>query len=579
MITKMMKYTFALLSSGTEQFLSRLQELGVVDITRSTKPVDENSMSMLDRADALKKRIVRIEKDDFTRDGEYLELKAKLEEAVKQRNECAPWGSFDAAMVGKLGAEGIKLHFYAVSPKQFEAEWENLYPLHVINADARKIYFVIVGAEGETLDFPIKEADAPSDSVEKYEKQIDLLQRKLEEREKILGGEKALIPELKKEYSGIVTELDLYLAGLGAEKIAEDYITVFTGFAPVEDDNRLREEFDKLDAYYVAEAAIAEEQTPIKLKNNKFVRMFEVLTDMYGRPAYDEFDPTPYISIFFMLFFAFCMGDAGYGLILVIAGLMLKKSKSFGNIAPLVVTLGGSTVLIGFLFHTFFSMDIAQWSIFKGWKCFLPAKIMGYDGTMVLALMVGIVHISVAMLVKAVVASRQKGFFNCLGTWGWTFLIVGGVIVGAFSLIGVLDAAVTKWVIIGLGTASAIGIFLLNDLHRNPLLNIGSGLWETYNTVTGLLGDVLSYLRLYALGLAGAMLGLAFNNIGNLILGDGSNAFLWLPFVLVVVVGHSLNIAMAALGAFVHPLRLNFLEFFKNSGYGGSGRKYNPLRK
>ena len=579
MITKMMKYTFALLSSGTEQFLSRLQELGVVDITRSTKPVDENSMSMLDRADALKKRIVRIEKDDFTRDGEYLELKAKLEEAVKQRNECAPWGSFDAAMVGKLGAEGIKLHFYAVSPKQFEAEWENLYPLHVINADARKIYFVIVGAEGETLDFPIKEADAPSDSVEKYEKQIDLLQRKLEEREKILGGEKALIPELKKEYSGIVTELDLYLAGLGAEKIAEDYITVFTGFAPVEDDNRLREEFDKLDAYYVAEAAIAEEQTPIKLKNNKFVRMFEVLTDMYGRPAYDEFDPTPYISIFFMLFFAFCMGDAGYGLVLVLAGLMMKKKKGFEGISPLVVTLGGATAIIGFIFHTFFSMDIAQWSIFKDWKCFLPAKIMGYDGTMVLALIVGIVHLSVAMLVKAIVASKQKGVLNCLGTWGWTLLIVGGFIVGTFSLIGVLDAFVTKWVLIGLGITSALGIFLLNDLHRNPLMNIGSGLWETYNTVTGLLGDTLSYLRLYALGLAGAMLGLAFNNLGNKILGDGSNALLWLPFVLVVLIGHALNIAMAVLGAFVHPLRLNFLEFFKNSGYEGSGRKYNPLQK
>lgn len=307
--------------------------------------------------------------------------------------------------------------------------------------------------------------------------------------------------------------------------------------------------------------------------------MFEVLTDLYGRPAYNEFDPTPYISIFFMLFFAFCMGDAGYGLVLVLAGLMMKKKKGFEGISPLVVTLGGATAIIGFIFHTFFSMDIAQWSIFKDWKCFLPAKIMGYDGTMVLALIVGIVHLSVAMLVKAIVASKQKGVLNCLGTWGWTLLIVGGFIVGTFSLIGVLDAFVTKWVLIGLGITSALGIFLLNDLHRNPLMNIGSGLWETYNTVTGLLGDTLSYLRLYALGLAGAMLGLAFNNLGNKILGDGSNALLWLPFVLVVLIGHALNIAMAVLGAFVHPLRLNFLEFFKNSGYEGSGRKYNPLQK
>lgn len=579
MITKMTKYTFALLSSETELFLSRLQELGVVDITRSAKPVDENSMSMLGEADALKKRISKIEKDDFTRDGEYLDIKARLAEAVKQRDASAPWGSFDTAMIQKLALEGIKLHFYAVSPKRFKEEWESLYPLQVINADAKNIYFVIASAPGELMNFPITEIEAPSDNVAASEKLIEDLSLKLSEREKLLSKEKEQIPELQKEYAGIVTKLDLYLARLGSAKIAEDHITVFTGFAPAEDDARLKAEFDKLDAYYSAEPAVAEEQTPIKLHNNKFVRMFEVLTDMYGRPAYNEFDPTPYISIFFMLFFAFCMGDAGYGLVLVLAGLMLRKVKGFSRMAPLVVTLGAATVLIGFLFHTFFSVDIAQWGIFRGCKCFLPAKIMGYDGTMVLALIVGILHISVAILVKAVVATRQKGFFNCLGTWGWTLLIVGGVIVGAFSLIGVLDEAATKWVIIGLGIASALGIFLLNDLHRNPLLNIGTGLWETYNTVTGLLGDVLSYLRLYALGLAGAMLGLAFNNIATLLLGDGSNVLLWIPFLIIVVIGHALNIAMAALGAFVHPLRLNFLEFFKNSGYEGSGRKYNPLQK
>ena len=198
---------------------------------------------------------------------------------------------------------------------------------------------------------------------------------------------------------------------------------------------------------------------------------------------------------------------------------------------------------------------------------------------MVLALIVGIVHLCLAMVVKTYNETKVKGFANSLGTWGWTLLIVGGTAVGALALIGVLDKDLTKWIIIALGIVSAAGIFLLNDLHRNPLINIGSGLWETYNTVTGLLGDVLSYLRLYALGLAGCMLGKAFNDIGGMILGDGSNLVMWIPFILIVLVGHTLNIAMAALGAFVHPLRLNFLEFFKNSGYEAAGRNYNPLKK
>ena len=180
------------------------------------------------------------------------------------------------------------------------------------------------------------------------------------------------------------------------------------------------------------------------------------------------------------------------------------------------------------------------------------------------------------MIVKTYQSTKVKGFANSLGTWGWTLLIVGGVIVGGLALMGVMDKAVTKWIIIILGCVSALGIFFLNDLHRNPLKNFGSGLWETYNTVTGLLGDVLSYLRLYALGLAGAKLGEAFNAIGVQALGDGGVN--WIFFILIVVIGHVLNIAMCVLGAFVHPLRLNFLEFFKNSGYEGSGRKYKPLQ-
>ena len=154
---------------------------------------------------------------------------------------------------------------------------------------------------------------------------------------------------------------------------------------------------------------------------------------------------------------------------------------------------------------------------------------------------------------------------------------MGGVIVGGISLTGVLSSTVTKWIIIAIGIISAIGIFLLSDIHRNPLKNIAPGLWETYNTATGLLGDVLSYLRLYALGLAGGMLGKAFNDIAAMTVGDGGFGVGWIAFALIFLVGHALNLAMCCLGAFVHPLRLNFLEFFKNSGYEGKGRMYRPI--
>ena len=96
---------------------------------------------------------------------------------------------------------------------------------------------------------------------------------------------------------------------------------------------------------------------------------------------------------------------------------------------------------------------------------------------------------------------------------------------------------------------------------------------------TGLLGDVLSYIRLYALGLAGGMLGAAFNQLGAQVLGENPNVGTWIGFILIVTFGHVLNLLMACLGAFVHPLRLSFVEYFKNAGYEGSGKLYQPFKK
>ena len=573
MITPMTRYDFILLSSGTEAFLEKIQSLGVVDITRSVKPVDSTSAALLDKVTALKAEISDIEKGSDAHLSSLLSHRSELE---KEAATAEIWGSFDADAVAGLESKGLKLSFYSVQTKKFDPEWEQQYPIQVVAEQKGYTYFVVVGA----TDFPLKAIQAPSRSSEDVRAEIDGLDSEIEAYRKTLADRSSELPGLRARMAELTAELDRYLAGAATESAAEDHLTVVTGFAPSEKDEELRAEFAELDAYFTWSKAVLEDNPPIKLKNNKFVSMFEVLTDMYGRPAYNGFDPTPYISIFFLLFFAMCMGDAGYGIVLIIIGLLLRKVKSFASLAPLVVTLGGATVVVGFLFHTFFSMDISTWAVIpdalKG--IMVPAKISTYDGTMILALAVGIVHLCLAMIVKTVYATKNQGFLNSLGTWGWTLLIVGGVVVALISLMGVIDAALTKIIVIALGVISGLGIFLLNNLHRNPLINIGSGLWEAYNTATGVLGDVLSYLRLYALGLAGSMLGFAFNDLAKMALGDGGVGG-WIAFILIVVIGHTLNLAMAALGAFVHPLRLNFLEFFKNSGYEGVGRNYNPLKK
>ncbi len=589
MVTEMTKYDFILMSGDADAFLEKLQAVGVMDITRSRKPIDDKSEKLSARADIYRKSLAQLKNIEKADDPgqkpsdfavEVLEtvkekeaLLEQLPQLYKEVEERKPWGRFDPKSFERLKANGLKLHFY--KSKTVDPAWKEQYALSEIATADGNTYFVVV-SDSDDYDFPLKELPAPEGDYAALESKIAELEAEVQQKDQRLAQLKWHEPVIQAELDKAVSSLDLHLARVAGEKAAEDYITVFEGFAPTEMEPALHDMLEKEQVFYLTDKAKVDDNPPIKLKNNKFVSMFEVLTDMYGRPKYDEFDPTVWISIFFMLFFAFCMGDMGYGLILILGGLALKKMMP--KISPLVVTLGIATTVIGFLFHTFFSMDLLTWDIIPDAvkKIMLPSQIMGFDGTMVLAILVGIVHICLAMIVKTYQSTKTKGFANSLGTWGWTLLIVGGVIVGGLALMGVMDKAVTKWVVIILGGLSALGIFFLNDLHRNPLLNFGSGLWDTYNTATGLLGDVLSYLRLYALGLAGAKLGEAFNAIAMQARGDGG--FGWVAFILIVVVGHALNIAMCVLGAFVHPLRLNFLEFFKNSGYEGSGRNYQPLK-
>lgn len=606
MIEKMTKYSFILLSGKTEEFLRRLQELGLVDITRSSKPVDERSAALLSMTNELKKAVSKLESLDYSQDPDLEKIDAEVDADAKYdnplesskeystkldvlRNELAqarkdvesrrPWGCYDISALNALKAKGYKVRWYNVSKKVYDPSWANIYPLQEVFDDGKNVWFITISDDRE-YSLPVEECAAPEDDLRSAERKVTALMERIITCKARLLELKEYIPEMLRKCDEDVAALQLYLADAGAGKAAEDLITTFIGFAPVENDTTLCAEFDKMDIVYLKEEAVKDDNPPIKFKENKFVKMFTVLTDMYGRPAYDEFDPTPCISIFFTLFFAMCMGDAGYGIALALIGLVMRKGKGFiASMAPLVTTLGVATIVMGTVLHTFFGMDTYAATWVPDWikKCMIQGTVAGYDAQMLFSILIGITHISVAMLLKTAYAVKRNGLLNSLGTIGWTLLIVGGVIVGGFALAGVIDSTITKWIVIVLGVVSALGIFLFNDIHRNPLVNIGSGLYETYNTVTGLLGDVLSYLRLYALGLAGGMLGNAFNELGLSVYGIDVPGVNIICFALIVGFGHVLNLAMCCLGAFVHPLRLNFLEFFKNSGYEGTGKAYSPL--
>ena len=611
MITKMTKYSFVLLTGEKEGFLEQLQELGVVDISRSVKPIDSDSSVMFHKAERARKTIEFLESIDYSKDtdaeaiakatvniegdpvdfieecrAKLTELHAALAHAEKQLQATLPWGEYDKKALDGLKDLGYAIRYYSVDAKKFDESWGELYPLQVVENNGKKVWFVTVAPKGEAYSFPVQEVAAPEITSAEAASDIARIKTEITDCKAGLLNAKDYIPAIKEACNSDLVELDRYLAKEAGEGAAEDMITVFTGFAPVENDAELVEAFDKMGVLYIKEDASQEDNPPIKLRNNWFTRQFECFTEMYGMPVYSEFDPTPILAPFYLLFFAMCLGDAGYGIVLLIFGLMLNKGwlkvGMFDGLGNIIALLGAGTMVVGTVLGTFFGIGMHDASWVPEWmKSLMIVGDVDVPGVgvlniqMLLAMGIGIFHICVAMTVKAICYTKRFGWKENIATWGWLILIVGGVLTGLLALGKLLSPEAIKWALIIIGAVSALAIYIFNTPGRNPLVNVGAGLWDTYNMATGILGDVLSYLRLFALGLAGGMLGQAFNNLALSVKGDA--VMTWVPFVLILIVGHVINILLSSLGAFVHPMRLTFMEYFKNAGYEGKGSSYNPL--
>ncbi len=464
MIAPMTKYSFVLLNGQQDQLVEQLQQLGLIDISRSVKPVDEASQQLasdLDRIRGLVQGLRKVDipegtqlrecpqEEDLVRLAEgtlmlYSETRGQIAGLEKEIAAKKIWGNFDPDVLEKLSEAGVPLHFHQLSGKLFRQQWEQEYALSVVAREKNNTYFVVAGEDPLPGEIPV-----PSGNAAQAESALAEKEALLHRLEGEILGIQQQIPQLEDRLRELYARLDRHLACVSASPAAENTIVTLVGYAPTDQEGEVTRALDHSDVLYLKEDAQVRDNPPIQLKNNAFVKQFEVLTDMYGRPGYDGFDPTPFIAVFFLLFFALCMGDAGYGLILIAIGLLLKKIDSFKDMSSLVVTLGVGTVVVGFFLHTFFSIDIAQWKIFQPVQfLFLPEEIAGYAGGMVLSIVVGIVHLCLAMSVKAIHSVKVNGFAASLGTLGWTLLIVGGVVVGALSLIGVLNAKATQWILI-----------------------------------------------------------------------------------------------------------------------------------
>ena len=583
MITQMKKYTFLVFHRDYAPFLEQLRELGVVHITQKAAGLIEDDADLqaaLQHEDELRRLLKQGAPDQLI--NERANIQQRIADAQLAAQQASVWGDFDAARIASLKQAGYTLHFYECPTKAFQEEWGIK-----VNELGGKTYFVAL----ETLE-DLTELPLPQKSEAAWLQEVEHLNGLLAAANaRIEAWQLANIERIKQELVEARQQIDWTRVNLSTDKLAEGALCLFEGFCPIDKEPELNAMLKDAQVYYEETDPEKEDATPIKLHNNWFVKLFEPLTGMYGWPNYHEFDPTPILGPFFLLFFALCIGDAGYGLLLTLIGYLIFKNKlkieMFNGMGGIIMALGIGSTIVGFLMGGFFGLDLYQASwcpeslkavMFKHLGG-TDGKIGEYDVMMVMAIVIGVVHIILAMTIKAIAYTKRDGFRNTVSTWGWLLLIVGGIATAILGMAFSLPTNIVKYTLIGIGAISALGIFIFNKPGRNPLINVGAGLWDTYQMSTGLLGDVLSYIRLYALGLAGGMLGAAFNQLGAQVMGENPNVGTIIGFVLIVTFGHVLNLLMACLGAFVHPLRLSFVEYFKNSGYEGSGKLYQPFKK
>ena len=592
MIVPMQKYLFLVHHSGYVAFLEGLRRLGVLHVQQQEGEPSADLMERIAQQQRLKKVLKDLEKREVevvqdsavsVEEGEqvvmaYQELKDQLEPLLqeqatvrKELDIIKPWGDFSIEAVKKLEQAGLEVQFFVCPTKRYRSDWTKEYPVSHLNDFGADTYFVGVTKAESPIEIEGVEMlpDPKNGTVELEARQTELEAAVAAINAKLDHLSKTGLPSLKAALVDLQDTTQLMHVIEQTRREAEDRLMVLEGYAPETRMEELEDLCEEQGIPFMQEQPQPEDQPPVMLNNSKFTQLFEPIAKLFALPTYREMDLTPYFAPFFLLFFGFCLGDAGYGIVLVLAA-TIYKFKAGADLKPtltLVQFLGLATVLFGVLTGTVFGVSLLQ-DQFE-WLGDIRKIMLNSDQAFQMALVLGVVQILFGLAVKAVNKGRQFGWQYGIAPVGWILLVLSLADIGMLKLV-VPYSSYVAWFAVAL-------ILFFSDPKAGLFSRLGSGAWALYG-ITGIFGDLLSYIRLFALGIASAILGLVVNDIGLQI--QGSMEIVGpILFVIFLLIGHTANLLIASLGAFVHPMRLTFVEFYKNAGFEGGGKPYDPLRQ
>lgn len=523
--------------------------------------------------------------------GDYIQkLDQQLEELADEESHLRKWTNLTlnprelasyrhfGSVVGSIDSENSRAMIDAL-----KAVDEDIFINEVFHSEDDAGYVIIYPAEmtqavSDTINSSdFKRLDYKYDRLPKEE-----LNQVLDQRKAVVEDRKETIKEIQSlddEYRQLRLAKEYYSNSIERDKAANlllnsRHMFILQGWMEADrvDENienvRLNLGEDAF-AYFTSDPTKEEyDEVPTELKNNFFNRPFENLTKQFAIPKYGDIDPTPFYTIFHVLFFGMMSADLGYGLLLflgtLVAILFFDLNKGMKKNLMMFNFMAIGTMLVGLFFGSFFGYD-------------LPFRVMSMSDqvieVMVISILIGIIHMLLGYALKAYLAARERDYVSFyLDAAQWFMVLVGTIVLGANILLGINNPLLQNIGLI-LVIGNIIGMFVVNIFTSgNPFVGFGKGLFGLID-VAGLVGDVVSYTRLTALGVAGANIGMAF----NLIVGLLPPIARFTVGILLFLALHALNIFITYLGAYVHSMRLQFVEFF-GKFYDGGGHEFKPLK-
>lgn len=605
MIVKMSKYAFMVYHREYDAFLTTLRELGVVHVKETNSVLDNVELQALlaerkqvstairycKNLNSQTKEVTVAPARGLTK-AEGLKLVGKLEEMQEKQAQLQAakvslekdiaymdiWGEFSYANIRRLKKAGFDVTFFSCPTSKYEPKWGEEYNAFLVNNFQSVTYFVTVTKTGTPIDIDAERPKMPDRGLAK----LHLAMEQLLDNIKVLNNQ--LKEYATKQYNTLVelekniqNEFNLSNTLVQTDREAGDKLMLLEGFVPTEEAPAMEVALEK-EGYYFQELDIQDgDRVPIKLKNNKFNRLYEPITKMFSLPNYTEFDPTPLFAPFFMLFFGLCFGDGGYGLLVLLACSFFKRkvNPDFKPYLTLFQYLGLAAIIVGTCTGSFFGIALADVPALSKVKDYFVSS----DNLMTFSIVIGLVQIIFGKTVAAFKMKAQKGVKYSIAPFAWVFVITALALAFGLPMLNLQLPETVKTVFIGIAVIGLVVAYLYNSPGKNIFLNFGTGLWNTYNMASGLLGDTLSYIRLFAIGLTGAILGGVFNQLA-VDMTEGMNIVLRaVCMLLILLVGHAINIGLCTISSLVHPLRLIFVEYYKNAEFEGGGKEYRPFKK